>query len=68
MRTTQEQLEAIDEAIYALENTGVKSYNLGTYSVTREDLATLYAERRQLKTELAYENSNGGVFVGVFNK
>lgn len=68
MRTTREQLEAIDKAIYALENTGVKSYNLGTYSVTREDLSTLYAERRQLKIELAYENNNGGVFIGVFNK
>ena len=55
MRTTQEQLEAIDKAIYALENTGVKSYNLGTYSVTREDLSTLYDERRQLKIELAYK-------------
>lgn len=67
MRTIRERLEAVDKAIEALETVGVKSYNLGTYSVTKQDLASLYAERRELESELA-ASEGGGCFVGVFRR
>ncbi len=67
MQTIQERLESVEAAIYAIEH-GAQSYNLGTYSVTKANLNTLYTERRNLKAELEAEKSNGGCYVGVFRR
>lgn len=66
IKTTEERLYSIDEAIYAIEN-GAQSYNLGTYSVTKANLATLYAEREKLLARLESEQG-GGTYVGVFRR
>ena len=66
IKTTEERLCTIDEAIYAIEH-GAQSYNLGSYSVTKASLATLYAERDKLITQLENERG-GGTYVGVFRR
>jgi hypothetical protein len=50
-RTVQQQLDAVDAAIAAIE-CGAQEYKIGWRSVRKPDLPALYAERRQLRMEL----------------
>lgn len=59
--TAKEKLEQIEKAISAIELTG-QEYRIGTRTLRRADLATLYAQRKSLLAEAAEEEENGGGF------
>jgi len=65
----KEQLETVNEAIYAILKGG-QSYKIGSRSLTRADLGMLYKMQKQLRSELA-NAGNGSLFsdtvVGVFD-
>lgn len=61
----QEQLDQINLAISKIEN-GAQEYRIGSRTVRRGDLATLYKERRQLQQELAASESSGGMYAVAF--
>jgi len=50
-------LALIDAAIEALLTGGASSYSIGSRSVTKLDLADLFAERRILQAEVDRESS-----------
>ena len=54
--TTTAQLEANQTAITAAE--GLQEFTLDGIAAKRASLATLYAERRRLTTQLAKENGS----------
>ena len=58
----REQLASVNDAIKAIEG-GAQEYKIGTRSVRRGELATLYAERRRLEAliDSAYGSTTGGV-------
>lgn len=64
MSQIEDALTEINEAISAIQN-GAQSYKIGQQSVTKANLATLYAERQRLENKLAVENS-GDFGAGVF--
>lgn len=63
--TLQEQLDQINQAIAKIES-GAQEYRIGSRQLRRGDLATLYRERRQLQTQIAFEESNGGMYAAAF--
>ena len=62
----EKRLEALYLAIESIEN-GAQEYRLGTRSVKKADLATLYKERDRLEEEIE-RLENGTVAVAVFTK
>lgn len=58
--TLEEQKVQLDRAIAAIE-LGAQEYRIGTRTVRRADLATLYAQRMRLEQQIARENT-GSVF------
>jgi hypothetical protein len=54
-------LMQIEAAIEALLTGGAQSYSIGTRSVTKLDLKSLFEERRMLQTEVQ-RSSGSGVF------
>jgi hypothetical protein len=64
--TTQDQLNQINNAISAIEN-GAQEYRIGSRTIKRGDLATLYAERQRLEQKFTLEN-NSGIFVATFDR
>ena len=60
--TAREQLENINEAIYNIL-AGGQSYNFGSRSLTRADLATLIAERNRLESQL---DGGGSLLAGAY--
>ncbi len=66
--SASESLARIEAAIAALENGGVQSYSIGSRSVTKLNLAELYTERRQLKTEAYRESGSGGISLGKMTR
>lgn len=58
MTDYSEQLISINSAIAAIES-GAQEYRIGSHTVRRADLATLYAERRHLETMVSAENTYG---------
>lgn len=56
----KEQLKQVRTAIAAIE-TGAQSYKIGNRSLSRPDLATLYARETRLKAEIARAET-GDVF------
>jgi len=58
--SASQSLARIEAAIAALEEGGVQSYSLGSRQVTKLNLGELYAERRQLKTEV-HREAGGGI-------
>jgi hypothetical protein len=54
-------LTQIEAAIEALLTGGAQSYSIGTRSVTKLDLKSLFEERRMLQTEVQ-RSSGSGVF------
>lgn len=60
MATPQTLLTQIDTAIEALLTGGHTQYSIGSRSVTKLDLPTLFNERRMLQSEVA--RSTKGIF------
>ena len=54
MESLETQLESVQAAIKAIEG-GAQSYMISNRSVTRADLATLYARETTLKSQIARE-------------
>jgi hypothetical protein len=54
-------LTQIEAAIEALLTGGAQSYSIGTRSVTKLDLKSLFEERRMLQTEVQ-RSTGSGVF------
>lgn len=54
MESLETQLESVQAAIRAIEG-GAQSYKISNRSVTRADLATLYARETTLKSQIARE-------------
>lgn len=59
MATAASLLALIDSAIEALLTGGVESYSIGSRSVTKLDLADLFAQRNLLQSQVERENSSG---------
>lgn len=58
--STASELLQINNAIAAIES-GAQEYRIGSRSLRRGDLKTLYDERRRLKAEIAIENGDNVV-------
>jgi hypothetical protein len=52
-------LTQIEAAIEALLTGGAQSYSIGTRSVTKLDLKSLFEERRMLQTEVQRSSGSG---------
>ena len=69
MSTPAEQLAEINTAINKILYGG-QSYKIGSRSMTRADLATLYAMKKELESAVNAEADGGGfgrgVAVGIF--
>jgi len=52
-------LTQIESAIEALLTGGASSYSIGSRSVTKLDMASLFAERRLLQTEVSRSSGSG---------
>jgi hypothetical protein len=55
MATSQELLTQVEAAIEALLTGGASSYSIGSRSVTKLDLATLFDQRNQLQIQASRE-------------
>ena len=68
MASTASLLALIDAAIEALLTGGAQSYNIGSRSVTKLDLGTLFEERKALEQQVRRESSSGGISLGKMNR
>jgi len=68
MASAASLLALIDSAIEALLTGGAQSYNIGTRSVTKLDLATLFEERRMLEQQVQRESGSGGISLGKLSR
>jgi hypothetical protein len=59
MATSASLLALIDAAIEALLTGGASSYSIGSRSVTKLDLASLFEERRMLEIQVQRESGSG---------
>ena len=59
MASAADLLAQIDAAIEALLTGGASSYNIGSRSVTKLDLNTLFEQRNQLLFAVQRENGSG---------
>lgn len=59
MASAASLLALIDAAIEALLTGGASSYSIGSRSVTKLDLNTLFEERRILEMQVARESGSG---------
>lgn len=58
IKTYLEQLEEVQTAISIIE-AGSQSYSIGSRSLNRADLATLYLREKWLRSMVDRENNNG---------
>jgi len=68
MASAASLLALIDAAIEALLTGGAQSYNIGSRSVTKLDLGTLFEERRMLEQQVRRETSSGGISLCKMNR
>lgn len=59
MASSADLLALVDAAISALLTGGASSYSIGSRSVTKLDLGTLFEERRQLQIQAQRESGSG---------
>ncbi len=59
MATSASLLAQIEAAIEALLTGGASSYSIGSRSVTKLDLKTLFEERRMLQMQVQRESGSG---------
>lgn len=66
--TPQEQLKAVNDAIFAIM-VGGQSYKIGSRQLTRADLAQLRAMKKELEAQAVQEQSDllGDTYVGIFD-
>lgn len=57
MSDAEKQLEQLKQAIYFIEN-GAQSYTIGSSTVTKANLSTLYNRQKYLENQV--EQENGG--------
>lgn len=62
VKTYSEQLEEVQTAISVIE-AGSQSYSIGSRSLNRADLATLYAREKWLRTMVDREDNNGKISI-----
>ena len=65
--SASEQLEQINNAIIKIQ-AGAQEYRVGSKTVRKADLGTLYKERIRLEQLVREENTNGGVYVARFDR
>ena len=68
MATAASLLAKIDEAIEALLNGGASQYSIGSRTVTKLDLDSLFAQRQQLLRQAQREAGSGGVSLGRMSR
>lgn len=68
MASAASLLAQIDAAIEALLTGGASQYSIGNRSVTKLDLSTLMAERKQLLHQVQRESGSGGVSLGRLSR
>ncbi|MFN7323024.1 MAG: hypothetical protein ACK5SP_02005 [bacterium] len=68
MASAASLLTQIDAAIEALLTGGASQYSIGSRSVTKLDLATLFEERRQLQIQVERESGSGGFSLGKLSR
>jgi len=62
VKTYLEQLEDVQTAIGAIEN-GAQSYTMGTRSLTRASLVTLYMREKFLRSMVAREDNSNKIII-----
>lgn len=67
MKTTIEQLNDINAAIYAIQN-GAQEYQIGSRKIVKPDLGLLYAERDRLQLQLAQETGSTTQAVSFYRR
>ena len=60
MSDTKTELAEVRKAISTI-HAGGQSYKIGSRSLTRADLQTLYARENELESKLAEEQGGGGI-------
>ncbi len=68
MATSASLLAQIDAAIEALLTGGASSYSIGSRSVSKLDLADLFAERRMLQMQVVRESGSGAYSLGKIGR
>ena len=68
MASAASLLAQVEAAIEALLTGGASSYSIGSRSVTKLDLGTLFEERRMLEQQVRRETSSGGISLGKMNR
>lgn len=68
MASAASLLTQIDAAIEALLTGGASSYSIGSRSVTKLDLASLFEERRMLQNQVVRESGSGGFSLGKLSR
>jgi hypothetical protein len=61
-------LALIDAAIEALLTGGAQQYSIGSRTVTKLDLKSLFEERRMLQQQVERESGSGGVTLGRLSR
>ena len=65
--SVSEQLDQINSAISKIQ-AGAQEYRVGSKTVRKADLGTLYKERIRLEQLVREENANGGIYVATFDR
>lgn len=60
-----DRLESLNEAITAIE-LGAQSYKIGTRTIQKADLNTLYAERNRVETIIRSGDNNDNCYAVAF--
>lgn len=68
MASAASLLALIDSAIEALLTGGASSYSIGSRSVTKLDLGTLFEERRILQMQVERETGSGAFRLAKFGR
>jgi hypothetical protein len=64
MASAASLLALIDAAIEALVNGGASQYSIGSRTVTKLDLASLFEQRNALLHQVQRESGSGGISLG----
>ena len=68
MASAASLLALIDSAIEALLTGGAQQYSIGSRTVTKLDLKSLFEERRMLQQQVERESGSGGATLGRLSR
>ncbi len=68
MATAASLLALVDAAIEALLTGGASSYSIGSRTVTKIDLASLFEQRGRLQQQVNRETSSGGISLAKMSR